>query len=113
MKINEGKIEGQRYIKRVEFSKAVLWKDKQISLNPVIVSKCQDHGVLEIWFEDYKKNERWIISMQDFVHNSTLRLVGQERQFYCPISLFDREIINKIDQKPITNEVRPVQNSIF
>lgn len=113
MKINQGKIENGRYIKQVEFSKAVLWKDKQISLNPDIINNLLLNKVLEIWFEDQKKNERWSISLSDFIHNSLLKTVGQEKQYYTPISLFDREIIRKIEQKPITNEVRPEQGKLL
>lgn len=112
--INQGKVENGIYIKKFDFSRAVLWKDKQISLNPDILDKLvSGKKVTAIWFEDDKKNERWIIALPDFIHNSAIKKVGQESQYYCPISLFDREVIRKNDIKPVSTEIRPKQEKMF
>jgi len=111
--INQGKIENNRFIKRVSFSEAVLWKSREISLNPATIKKCKDSNVFEIWFEDLNKNERWKILLTDFINNSTLKTMHQERQWYCPISLFDREVIRKIEIKPISTVVEPIQKGLF
>ncbi len=92
--INQGKLVGVTYIKSVSFAKAVLWKDRAISLTPAIVARISGKAKL-IVFEDAVKNERWTVSMENFLKNSTRKKVGQEEQYYCPISLFRVEPIVK------------------
>lgn len=95
MKINSGIFLKYAYVKRVSFRKAVLWKDKQISLNPRIVSQIKSKGIKKIIFEDTDKNEQWSISATTFFNNAQLRQVGQEKQWYIGIGLFDKSAIVK------------------
>lgn len=89
-RINQGFIVGDTYKKRVSFNKAVLWKDKQISLHPKIVAEIKRLGVKKIVFEDFDKKQRWIISAITFLNNAHLRQVGQESQWYIGIGLFEK-----------------------
>lgn len=97
MKINPGNFIGEKYVKRVSFSKAVLWKDKQISLNPQTVAVIKNRGIKSIVFEDHDKNQRWMMSTTTFLNNAQSKRVGQETQYYIGIGLFEKtEIVPKV-----------------
>jgi len=98
-----------RYLKKVNFSKAVLWKAREISLNPAIIEKCQSFPVDEIWFEDEVKNERWRITLSDFSKHSELKRYGQENQYYIGIGLFKVETI--LDDKGVKAEILPLKQN--
>ena len=105
MKFNQGKFIGDKYIKRVNFSKAVLWKDRQISLHPAIVRQFGERGTAFVIFEDKQKNERWTASVSELQAVETLKMEGQEQQFYYPISVYKVSKIQE-DRKPIlVNEI--------
>lgn len=97
MKINTGKFEGDKYIKHVDFSKAVLWKDREISLSPVVTRQFKWRGINQIIFEDHKKGERWVVDYQTAKANAKLKQVGQEPQFYMPIEIFDKEELHDFE----------------
>ena len=84
MGINWGKVQSNHYIKIVSFSKAVLWKDKQLSLTPVVYEKIKN---LREWhFIDEKKEEAWIFFTKEIIPLCVLKQVGQEGQYYFPIA---------------------------
>lgn len=93
--INLGHFKGHRYIKLVSFSKAVLWKDRQISLRASVCKQFKERGVTEVVFEDHKKNERWIASVDTLRDVKIYKKEGQEAQFYFPISAFKKEPIHE------------------
>jgi len=95
MKFNHGTFRGKKYIKRVDFSKAVLWKDKQISLNRLITNQFKIRGTEWVIFEDERKNERWSASVSELREVRVLKKEGQEEQFYFPISVFKVSKIRK------------------
>lgn len=97
--INQGYIKDGKYTKQVDFDKAVLWSARKISLNPDIVLRIKRTSTMIIIFEDQKKNERWTISLPNFMANATLESKFQEKQWYCPISCFKKE--------PIREEIKP------
>lgn len=97
MKYNPGTIKGNQYIKKVSFSKAVLWKDKQLSLRENVIQGLVSREIKEIVFQDVRKKEEWIFQVKDVVENMILKVVGQEPQFYFPIELAKKI---KIDSKP-------------
>lgn len=93
--INTGRFSETTYTKVVSFAKAVLWKDRAISLPPFVVSRIKGDGISKIVFEDLKKGERWTIATNDFLGSATLKKVGQEAQYYCPIDLFSKTAITR------------------
>ena len=88
MIFNLGRFEGNKYIKRVNFSKAVLWKDKQISLRADVCNQIRERGVEFIVFEDERKNQRWTASVSELREVAVRKTEGQEEQFYFPIGIF-------------------------
>ena len=98
MRFNTGKFVGNKYIKQVSFSKAVLWKDRQISLNTNITMQFKIRGTTEVVFEDERKNERWIATVDELRAVKILKQEGQEKQFYFPISVFKVNKIRKIKE---------------
>ena len=95
-KINQGKFVKGKYIKDVDFSKAVLWKNKEISLSPNITKKFKPEGIKTIVFRDHRKNEKWSVDYETAKANATLKTEGQEPQFYLPISIFKRSEIKEV-----------------
>ena len=61
-----------------------------ISLTPLVVEGLKKKNCQTILFVDNKKGEIWECSFWDFMQNAILKAVGQERQYYCPISIFKR-----------------------
>lgn len=96
MKFNPGRFSGKKYVKQVSFSKAVLWKDRQISLSTRITSQFKNRGTEEVIFEDERKNERWIAKVSDLRKMAVLKKEGQETQFYFPITAFKVQKIHKL-----------------
>ena len=88
MRINTGRInEHGEYEKYVSFSKAVLWKDRQLSLRPLTIQLLSEKGIKTLNFIDEKKREKWVFTLQDIADYGVERRVGQEKQVYFPISL--------------------------
>jgi len=114
--MNTGTFEKDKYVKKVQFSKAVLWKDRQISLPPSITKQFKLKGTKFIIFEDLKKNERWSVDYKTAKANAILKQEGQESQFYLPIEIFDVSEIKpttehdfESDVKWFDNELEPVE----
>ena len=84
--MNYGKITGDTYRKDVDFSKAVLWKNREISLSPKILESFG--GVKIIEFYDAKKDTLWWASFEKVMEAWKLKKEGQEEQYYIPISVF-------------------------
>ena len=105
-KYNRGFIAGDRYIKRVSFNKAVLWKNREISLPPFIVEALKKREVKWIAFEDTGKNERWTMSLKRFLEYAQKKTEGQEPQYYINIDYFTKGKINaNLPIKPEKKEV--------
>lgn len=93
-----------KYIKYVNWNKAVLWKDKQISLNPVIVDKFQEHKTEKVLFVDELKNKVHIALVSDLNKHGMLKKEGQEPQWYYPITIFVDKVFKKeLNDKIISN----------
>ena len=105
MKFNPGKFVGNKYIKQVSFSKAVLWKDRQISLNDSITRQFKPRGIEFVVFEDERKNERWTATVETLRTWKERKQEGQEAQFYFPISVFKKEKIRDEKELKQTSEV--------
>lgn len=87
-KFNAGKFLKNFYVKHVKFSKAVLWKDKQISLNTLVTRRFKEMGVDTVVFIDDDKNEKWVATVDQLREVQVLKQVGQEKQLYFPIEVF-------------------------
>jgi len=86
--INQGVFKENRYFKKVQFSKAVLWKDRELSLPKNIVNKIiENKNIKEIKFIDELKDETWIFERKKFLASIYLKQVGQEPQYYFPIEI--------------------------
>jgi len=87
MIINQGYFFADTYNKKVRFSKAVLWKDKQISLGIPIINRLMADLINTVIFKDDLKKEIWTFKTKDILLNMVLRKIGQEEQYYFPIDL--------------------------
>lgn len=107
-RINQGEFIGDYYRKVVQFSKAVIWKERCISLNPQVIKAIYARNTRLIVFEDYGKNERWVIKVADFLKNASIKKIGQEEQYYCHIDFFNKMPIVKkevfVRKEKITKE---------
>lgn len=90
-KYNRGVQKGDTYIKYISINKAVLWRDRCISLNPDIVTKIVEKQLKWIMFKDEGKREKWRISVKRFMRYAHRKKVGQEEQYYIPIDYFDKK----------------------
>jgi len=97
VKINQGKIVGNMYVKRVSFSKAVLWKDREISIHKDIAEKWLTNHIKFVRFIDMGKGEEWTANLDKVKKSWKLKQVGQEPQYYIPIEIFSikKYLINK------------------
>lgn len=93
-RINYGRFEKDRFIKQVRFSKAVLWKSREISLSRITTIAFKPKGVKYVVFEDLVKNERWTASLDELRPVARFKREGQEEQYYFPISVFKKEPID-------------------
>ena len=89
-KINLGKIEDGIYTKSISPSKAVLWKDRSLSLPPKVIKAIADQDVKKIVFLIPSKLEKWIFDTDKVLANMRLKTVGQEAQYYFSIDLAKR-----------------------
>lgn len=93
--INTGKVEGNTYIKIISFDKAVLWKTRELSLQPKILWGLINTGVQELKFIDRGKGEEWTFDIKAVSQRAKLRKEGQEPQFYFPIEMAKKESLQK------------------
>ena len=91
MKINRGVFANKQYTKYVDFSKAVLWKDRQLSLPISIIAGFNAYGTTKVVFIDRGKDEKWIFSVEDIRERGKRKTVGQEEQWYFPIEMARKE----------------------
>lgn len=93
--MNKGRFIKNKYIKNVEFSRAVLWKTREISLPPYIANQFKHRKTKEIIFDDRIKGERWKASYDTLKEHHTFKKEGQEYQYYFPIDVFKKTKIKK------------------
>lgn len=94
-KINYGKFNGTTYAKYVDFSKAVLWKDRQLSIPKFVFMGMNAHNTTELRFIDRGKGEMWVFKADKIRAAGVWKQVGQEEQFYFPIELAKKVQIKK------------------
>lgn len=93
-RINKGAIINGIYTKYVSFTRAVLWKDRQLSLRRNILLTLKFNDINNLSFVDLKKKEKWNFELESILKNGQMKQVGQEEQFYFPIDLAVKESIN-------------------
>lgn len=111
-KMNYGRFEKDRFIKQVRFSKAVLWKSREISLPRVTCVAFKPKGVKYVVFEDLVKNERWIASLDVLRPVTKFKREGQEEQYYFPIEVFEKEPIDPKKKFKASDTPRSVKEHI-
>ena len=94
-KFNPGTFSGDDYIKEVDWNKAVLWMTRQISLRPSVCEEIVRRGTKRVIFIDKVKGIKHIADVSVLRENKKLKRVGQEEQFYFPISIFTEEKIGE------------------
>lgn len=87
--MNTGHINYEKkiYTKFVQFSKAVLWKDRQLSIPLPLQRLLQDAEVTKLYFIDPQKSEQWEFDFEKVNQMGERKMVGQEPQWYFPIEL--------------------------
>ena len=100
--INRGIFAKDQYTKYVEFSKAVLWKDKELSLPKYIIAGFAAHNTKRVVFIDTHKKEKWIFHAIDIISFGKLKTVGQEEQVYFRIDMAEKEeVFKEISGRPL------------
>lgn len=107
--MNYGKFIGDRYVKRVTFSKAVLWHSRQLSLREDIMDRIKAEKVKKIVFIDDLKREKWTFRPEKVFEKMVLKREGQESQYYFPIDLAKK---NKMAE-PKQPEVKVLPKVVF
>lgn len=100
--MNRGVIRGSKYIKYIDSNKAILWKDRELSIPLDVYEWIDNGGVTMLHFLDAKKKKGWVfdwITVKGFAYKKT---VGQEKQYYFPIGLA-REI--SLEPDPVKPQV--------
>jgi hypothetical protein len=83
------------YTKHVAFNKAVLWKDRQLSLPLPIISICEKRNITKLVFIDAGKNEKWEFNLKKVQETGERKMVGQEPQWYFPIELANKKVFKE------------------
>ena len=93
MTINYGNYVGNTYTKHVKFAKAVLWKTRELSIPVKVMNQIEGRKIDRLEFIDEGKKEKWVFKTSDVIANMRLKKVGQEEQFYFPISLAEKQTL--------------------
>lgn len=106
--MNYGIFKGDQYIKKISFSKAVLWHTRQLSLRSDIMHRIQEEEIKYIIFADELKKEQWIFDPIKVFETMTLKRVGQEEQYYFSIDLAKKKkLVGDIEKRPIRYKFDP------
>lgn len=96
-KINLGQFNGTVYAKYLDLNKAVLWKDRQLSIPKFVFMGLTANSSTEMRFIDRGKGEMWIFDVAKVKAAGEWKQVGQEEQFYFPIELAKKVEIQKVE----------------
>jgi len=93
--MNLGKVRDGVYIKHIDFNKAVLWKDRQLSVHRKIFDTWEHIYKFKLLrFIDRKKGIIYEVDTKEAMDRSTLKKVGQEHQYYFPIEILKERKLN-------------------
>lgn len=87
MPINVGHFHREDYTKFVNFSKAVLWMTKELSVQTYVITKVKNNHIPVMIFIDQRKKEIWTFKSADVIKFGREKIAGQEAQWYFPIKL--------------------------
>lgn len=112
-RINRGAINHNTltYTKNCVFSKAVLWKDRQLSVLLPIMEQIVDGGITLMKFVDRTKKEIWEFQTKKVTETMEIKKVGQETQCYFPIGLAKKIDFSKPPEPPKPPEVKILQTA--
>ena len=96
-KINKGIFANKQYTKYVNFNKAVLWKDRELSLPIYIIAGFNAYHTEKVVFIDRGKGEKLIFKAEDVRDKGFRKTVGQEEQMYFPIEMAKKEPTKKLE----------------
>lgn len=96
-RINKGYLKNGIYYKEVSFSKAVLWMTKELSLRTGIMWSLKANNIKKLVFIDKKKKEKWSFKREDIEKEGSLKMFGQEEQWYFPIHLATKSKLSDLD----------------
>jgi len=105
-KINRGVFANKQYTKYVSFSKAVLWKDRELSLPVYIIAGFNAHNTEKAVFIDRGIGEKWIFKVSDIKDKGFRKTVGQEEQWYFPIEMATKQPTKKLEDMLIDNVIK-------
>lgn len=88
--INKGSFHGDIYSKYVNFSKAVLWKDRELSVPKIILIGLNAYNTKEMRFIDSEKGEMWVFNPPEVIAKGHWKVVVQEEQWYFPIDIAEK-----------------------
>lgn len=90
MKINYGEIIGDKFVKEVNWNKAVLWMAKKISVNLADAIKIMDSPIAFVEFHDMNKGVKVVrqATKEAVLDAWRKEQYGQEPQYYIPIDIF-------------------------
>lgn len=97
IKINHGRFNGEIYAKYLDLNKAVLWKDRQLSIPQFVYMGIQAHKCTEMRFIDRNKGEMWVFDVQKVMMLGVWKQEGQEKQFYFPIESAKKVPVAKVE----------------
>lgn len=93
-RINYGKVVQDIYFKVINFNKAVIWKDREISLHRKVVEDwIPNKGVKKIMLYDPTKEKLHYVKVEQIKKHWVLKSVGQEKQYYFPIEFLKDKIV--------------------
>jgi hypothetical protein len=93
-KINYGRLDGDTYVKYIDYNKAVLWKTRQISLHEKVKQLFDSVKFKTIRFVDEKKKKMWEVDAQKAFNHAEHKKVGQEPQYYFTIAILEEKDLN-------------------
>lgn len=94
--MNYGRIDGDVYIKNVDYNQAVIWKFRQISIHQRVVDQWfKEHPVTTIRFVDDKHKKVYEVDAQKAINHMELKKVGQEPQYYFTIAILKEKPMEK------------------
>ena len=96
-KINKGIFANKQYTKYVSFNKAVLWKDRELSLPIYIIAGFNAYHTEKVVFIDRGRGEKWIFKVEDVKDKGFRKTVGQEEQYYFSIEMAKKEPTKKLE----------------
>ena len=92
---NRGKFNGDIYAKYVDFSKAVLWKDRALSVPSFVLIGMRAYNTKEMRFIDKEKGEMWVFNVDEVMSKGSFKTVGQEKQWYFPIDMAEKRKVKQ------------------